>query len=259
MLRCLGLMKVLCSECARLFDVTGFRLEGSSLVISCTGCGAELRTVGGSTMAAAAPYAATASPTPSSPSQPQRALVSAADASNVVSLRTTSTVAVEHAARQAVGDEVFTVPSTFCPKCLAPRDAATQSCDRCGVVFAMAPSDRLDVPEWLARAWRELLGSWGDEARHERLRREASIRDGLIDLARLYRLRLALLPDDPFALRGREALLRLATMSITRSSSEDLDRERGYARSRTATIVLAAFGVLLALAAVVILVRMLRS
>jgi hypothetical protein len=222
-------MKFLCTHCDALAELTSFRTDGESLVVTCAKCGSENRAERVSRAGGDACHAERArAQTP----RPSVALVSSPQASNVVSLRTTSTDAVEHAARQALEVDPFEVPPGFCPKCLSPLASApsraglsANACAQCGLMFDQADPSHFQCPVWLADAWRSLLVSWGDEPRHERLRKEARLRDDLIALARLYRLRLAHLPDDPFAVRGREAVLHLAATSVSASKTREVTEQ----------------------------------
>lgn len=214
------MIKVLCPHCERLTELSRYRLDGSALVVTCARCGVESRvdsagarpdeTVPNRVASSKAPVRPALATSPSPPPQRGLALVSSAQASNVVSLRTANTEAVAHAAQQASAPNPFAVPEGLCPKCLARRSANQPSCGQCGLIFAQADVAVLAAPSWLEDAWRSLLAVWGDEERHEKLRKEAVLRDELITLGRLYQLRLALLPEDPYAQRGREELLALA-------------------------------------------------
>jgi hypothetical protein len=104
------------------------------------------------------------------------------------------------------------VPADRCPKCAAPRSAEAESCATCGLVFAQAPAEGYRPSEQTAAQWTALLAGWNDWASHQRLITAASVQGELAEVGRLYRLRLVTLPNDEMALRGREEVLRLATL-----------------------------------------------
>lgn len=217
-------MKFLCVHCERLLELGAFRVDGDALVVTCPRCGQENRA---SSESAAVPPGLgavpprtpgpqTASAAPALPLPPPRpvALSSSPQASNVVMLRTPHVEAVEKAALSLEGNP-FAVPEGFCPKCLAARPAAHESCAQCGLVFKQLAPATLEVPPWLNEAWRALLLDWGSDGAHELLRLRCARENELVPLARLYRIRLALMPDDPYALRGRDEVLRLAVAPVS--------------------------------------------
>ncbi|MBL8957610.1 MAG: hypothetical protein JNK82_42945 [Myxococcaceae bacterium] len=179
-------MKFLCSSCNRLLDVERFRVEGAVLIISCPGCGAENRAIGN---------------TPAAP-----------PAANVTPLRPPAPPVAPVLVAPPDGDRAFDVPPGHCPKCISRRSAQALACPNCGLVFEQADGDAFAPSEWLKNEWLLLLQTWGDEARHEQLRSEAMSRNELAEAGRLYRLRLALQPQDPIAARGRDEVLRLAVL-----------------------------------------------
>ena len=65
---------------------------------------------------------------------------------------------------------------------------------------------------WLQQSWVGLLQRWGELDRHDALVVEALSRGELPSLGRLYRLYLARVPADPLALRGREEVVRRASV-----------------------------------------------
>ncbi len=210
-------MKFLCPHCERLAEPAHFALDGGALVLTCARCGADAR----AEPAGLGPTTSSPTPAPAAPPSPAAAhrapvgLVSAPGASNVISLRTSTTAAAQDAARQSAEGRAFAIPEGACPKCLAQRTGGADSCGQCGLVFALANQAALAPPEWLATAWVALLDDWSQEPAHERLRKEAMLRESLIPLARLYRLRLAWMPEDPVAQRGRDELLKLAASPVS--------------------------------------------
>jgi Zn ribbon nucleic-acid-binding protein/ribosomal protein L32 len=211
-------VKVQCPACERLVELERFRLEGDVLVVHCSKCGVESR-------ATAQPAASEAvgnaqqplSPHPAGPpsSLPRVSLVSSPTASNVVTLKTVATDAVQQASQSAA--HAFEVPASVCPKCIA-RKGAGRACAQCGLVFSAFDERHVQPPEWLAADWVSLLGEWGNDGAHERLRAQASRSGALADLARLYRLRLTVCEDDPWALKAKEEILSLASSVALRPS-----------------------------------------
>ncbi|MEW6431349.1 MAG: hypothetical protein AB1730_07545 [Myxococcota bacterium] len=264
-------MKVLCPQCERLAAFGPFRVDGGVLYVTCARCGVETR-VEAPAIGARPPDASTAAPevagdapvgpglaleraappVPVRPPPPARvSLASSPGASNVVMLRTATVEAVERAARSADGNP-FEVPEGHCPKCLAVRDGSP-SCAQCGVRFDAFQEAHVAPPPWLREAWVALLRDWGTEASHEALRARAQREDALTALGRLYRLRLAVEPNDPIAEKGRADVLRVAAAPMTyrpRSGEGDNNRMK---------LVLAGAVVLLFLAAVGFFVRVLLT
>lgn len=256
-------MKVLCPQCERLAELGRFRVDAGQLYVTCARCGAEMaagasapETVSEPVEASRpAPVASSPPPAPLAPpastgdeaaatarvasapsrppSQPPRvSLASSPTASNVVMLRTASVEAVERAAQSADASP-FEVPEGHCPKCLARRDGSP-SCPQCGVQFLYFQEAHVAPPVWLKQAWVELLRDWGNDAQHDRLRARAQQEDALTALGRLYRLRLAVEPNDPIAEKGRGEVLRLAAAPMTyRPSAETA----GTSRAKTVLVV----------------------
>lgn len=190
-----------------MVDLQRFRMEGTRLYVSCPKCAAE-HAVEGAPMATAAASAMGAALSLG----PKVSLVSSPHATNVVTLRTAATEAI--LAADVVRDPLA-VPDGHCPKCLEPREAQGTACPHCGLVFQRFNPATVEAPAWLVGAFHELLGDWGSEAHHEQLCAEANRRGALQHLGRLYRLRLAWFPDDPWAELGREEVVRLAELAVT--------------------------------------------
>ncbi|MGV3622160.1 MAG: hypothetical protein ACO1OB_15155 [Archangium sp.] len=208
-------MKILCPSCERLLPLGAFRLEGATLVVTCAGCNVETRVE----RTAPAPVFAPSRPV----TQPPRvSLASTEGGSNVVVLRTAGHDAVSKAAA-AADAQPFAVPDDVCPRCIAPKAQAAE-CPHCGISFERYQEAMTMPPRWLRDDWVALLRDWGNEAKHLQLRRKAQQLDGLAAVGRLYRLRLAWVPEDPFALEGRADVLRLAAVaiSLTRPGDDEL-------------------------------------
>lgn len=209
-------VKILCPACERLLALTTFRLEGATLVVTCSGCGVESR-VERAPESVSATGAAFASRPVSQP--PRVSLASKEGASNVVVLRTAGHDAVSKAA--AAADQApFAVPDAVCPRCIAPRARAPE-CPHCGISFEKYEESMTMPPRWLRDDWVELLRDWGNEAKHALVRRKAQQLDALAAVGRLYRLRLAEVPEDPFAAEGRADILRLASVPIAFTPPQD--------------------------------------
>lgn len=190
-------LKFLCARCTRLTDVERFRVEGAVLVVTCSACGAENRSDGAAVSAPAPVPAAVTAP--------------AAPIASVVALRTPTVEAIARAAASAKA-QPFDVPEGHCPKCISKRTPHALACPSCGLTFGQTEPNAFAPSDWLQGEWRALLEAWGDDARHEALRAAAMSKGELAPLGRLYRLRIAGYPEDPYAVRGRDEVLRLAVL-----------------------------------------------
>ncbi|MCP3139599.1 hypothetical protein [Pyxidicoccus xibeiensis] len=112
------------------------------------------------------------------------------------------------------GASLFEPPPGFCPKCVAPRREGTESCAQCGLVYVNFVADEHQPSEALAGAWRALAEHWDDGEAHDRLMTLAMGRGELAMVGRLYRLRLAWAPEDAMAKRGRDEVVRRATLVV---------------------------------------------
>ena len=127
------------------------------------------------------------------------------------SLRVVSS-AVLSAAR-APPEDPFLPPPGHCPKCIGVRPENALMCPFCGLDYALFQPEAFEPSEELAQAWRGVWESWEDPAVHDRVLALASQKGELAVLGRLYRIRLAHLPEDALAQRGREEVVRLASVS----------------------------------------------
>ena len=214
-------VKVLCPQCDRLITLEVFRVEGPTLIIACTKCGAESRVESAPALTQVA-MQGRASSLP-----PRVSLASSEGSSNVVVLRTAGHEATQKAAR-AADEGPFVIPEGVCPRCIAAR-ASTPSCPHCGILFESFDEATVLPPKWLRDEWIDLLRDWGNEQKHTQLRRKAQQTDGLAAVGRLYRLRQASVPEDPVAAEGRADVLRLAAVAISfrpPSSDEDLEQRK---------------------------------
>ncbi|MBL8915354.1 MAG: hypothetical protein JNM17_31915 [Archangium sp.] len=221
-------MKVLCPHCERLLELEQFRLDGSSLIVTCAKCGQETRVTPG---AAAPVVAMTPNPIPAPQvpevrAPPRVSLASVSGASNVVVLRTASHDAVARAA--AAAESPFAIPEGLCPKCVARKREGSVECPHCGVRFEIFEEATALPPKLLRDEWVALLQDWGNDSKHQQLRRKAQQLDALATVGRLYRLRQANFPEDPFAAEALTDILRLAAvpMGIPRSDELGADQRR---------------------------------
>ncbi|MBF5041740.1 hypothetical protein FGE12_05010 [Aggregicoccus sp. 17bor-14] len=147
----------------------------------------------------------------------------------VVSLRPSGET-VRQAAALARSEDPFAPPPGHCPKCLARRREGSEVCAACGLAYANFRPEEHRPSGPLGEAWVELLAHWDEEARHERFVQLALARGELAGAGKLYRLRLVQAPQDLFAQRGRDEVLRLASIS---SGPAQLAREEGAAEGRS--------------------------
>ena len=193
-------MKFLCSACERVTAFSGFRTEGDFLVLRCSRCGVESRSrastidsPGGLTTAVAGPVSADSRKLGRKP----------------------AVVSISSALAEAAKANPFEVPEGHCPKCIAVRPALASSCAQCGLVFANFKREEVEPSASIADQFQQLLSQWEDVGGHDTMLQTALIGGELASVGRLYRIRLAHVPQDPYAARGRDEVLRLATASST--------------------------------------------
>jgi hypothetical protein len=203
-------MRFLCDGCERLAPPAGFRVELNTLVLTCARCGAETR---GRAEEAVATALAEASRGESAaePPPPPRA---SAPALKVVTLRP-SGEQVREAAALARSEDPFLVPEGFCPKCIAARREDAAACAGCGLIYANFVPAEHRPSEPLRDAWLGVLSRWDDRDAHDRLLALAVQRGELAQAGRLYRIRLAQAPEDLYAQRGRDEVVRLGLASAS--------------------------------------------
>lgn len=203
-------MRFLCDVCERLAPPAAFRVELNTLVLTCARCGAESRGKAEEVVAAAI---AEAQASASAPPPPPRA---SAPALKVVTLRP-SGEQVREAAELARSEDPFAVPEGFCPKCIAVRREGADSCDACGLVYSNFVAAEHRPSEPLRQAWLSVLSRWDDRDAHDRLLSLALQRGELAQAGRLYRIRLAQAPDDLYAQRGRDEVVRMGLAAASTS------------------------------------------
>lgn len=207
-------MRFLCDGCERLAPPASFRMELDTLVLTCARCGAETRGRAEAVAAAALAEASRGEPAAESPPPPPRA---SAPALKVVSLRP-SGEQVREAAALARSEDPFAVPEGFCPKCIAARKADAAACAACGLIYANFVPAEHRPSEPLREAWLGVLSRWDDRDTHDRLLALAVQRGELAQAGRLYRIRLAQAPDDLYAQRGRDEVVRMGLASASAAS-----------------------------------------
>ncbi|MBN1210025.1 MAG: hypothetical protein JXB05_34555 [Myxococcaceae bacterium] len=200
-------MRFLCDACERLAPPAAFRVEAGVLVMTCARCGQESRARPEEALVAAVAQAG-----PQQPSAEPSPRIVPAPSLKVVALRP-SEEQVRDAAALARSGDPFAVPEGFCPKCIAARREGAESCASCGLTFAHFDAGEYLPSEPLRTAWLSVLERWDDRDAHDRLLSLAVGRGELAMAGRLYRIRLAQAPDDLYAQRGRDEVVRLATAS----------------------------------------------
>ncbi|WP_224246983.1 hypothetical protein [Hyalangium gracile] len=201
-------MRYLCDACERLAPPAAFRVELGVLVMTCARCGQESRARPEEALVAAVAQTAAEATSPQVPAP----RTNTAPALKVVALRP-SEEQVREAAALARSEDPFAVPPGFCPKCIAVRKQGVEACASCGLVYANFDPAEQQVSEPLRAAWLAVLERWDDRDAHDRLLSLAVGRGELAVAGRLYRIRLAQAPEDLYAQRGRDEVVRLATAS----------------------------------------------
>lgn len=200
-------MRYLCDACERLAPPAAFRVELNVLVLSCARCGQETRARPEEALVAAVAEAQAESSQGASAPR-----TGTAPALKVVALRP-SEERVREAAALARSEDPFAVPPGFCPKCISVRKEGAESCAACGLVYANFDPREQRLSEELKSAWLSVLERWDDRDAHDRLVALALGRGELAAAGRLYRIRLAQAPDDLYAQRGRDEVVRVAAAS----------------------------------------------
>ncbi|XXF77405.1 hypothetical protein P2318_30790 [Myxococcaceae bacterium GXIMD 01537] len=202
-------MRFLCDVCERLAPPAAFRVELHTLVLTCARCGSETR--GRADEVAAAAHAEAAQEESDAPLPPR---ASSSPALKVVTLRP-SGEQVREAAELARSEDPFQVPPGFCPKCISVRRDASPACAACGLIYANFVPAEHRPSEPLRAAWLGVLSRWDDWDTHDRLLSVAMGRGELAQAGRLYRIRLAQAPEDLYAQRGRDEVVRLGLASAS--------------------------------------------
>lgn len=202
-------MNILCPHCERLSELTGFRMEGTDLIVRCDRCEAETRVVarGDSGLGVLEP-------------------------SRVISLvRGVPGVGTE-------GDP-FSVPAGFCPKCIATRREETFACAHCGLVYSNFQPSEVALSARLRKAFSELwTQGYGEDLRHDAVIGVALQTGELARLGRLYRIQLARHPQDCAAQRGRDEVLRFSMEQVDWVKTDTLAASQRLKRGVAVAVIL---------------------
>ncbi len=253
-------MKYLCEACERLIPPAAFRVEQGVLVMTCSRCGGDTR--GDSPLAVVMADGAVQlergagwpDMAAQAPRRPEPARTEGTAALNVVPLRPTGDQ-VRTAAELARSGDAFSVPPGFCPKCVGVRREDASTCPHCGLEFVNFRPEEHRPSDALEEDWLEVLQHWDDPAVHDRMLAKASARSELVAVGRLYRIRLAQVPDDLYARRGREEVMRLAAAS----ASSVLTPSAGPDRKQRMKLAVVGFLLVLALTVAISLLLRLRE
>jgi hypothetical protein len=206
-------VKFLCPACERLTAFSGFRVDGDLLALRCSRCGVESR----SPPAEENPIAMGVDQ--GAPPNPAPGLSGKA-----------ASTPISSAAVPTPRADASSVPEGYCPKCIAVRPAQASSCAQCGLVFENFKPGELEPSPVIAEQFQRLLSNWENIEEHDRLLQGALIQGELATIGRLYRIRLARAPQDAYAARGRDEVLRLATASSTALANAKSGEEPRAAR-----------------------------
>jgi hypothetical protein len=190
-------MNGLCFFCQQPVEVVDFRLGEGVVVVRCPACGKEQRLslseASGDNSGAAAsafnPEPQAKAPAPPSGLQP--------------------------ASGAQPFEPAFEPPLGFCPKCVAPRPPAANSCPACGLVFGKALSTDVVPSAGLQASFRALGAHWEEAAAHVRFLHLAQKSGELAAAGRLYRIRLAQAPEDAVARASLEATVKMASAPVS--------------------------------------------
>ncbi|ATB50754.1 hypothetical protein [Corallococcus macrosporus] len=217
-------MKFLCDACERLVPLQTFRTEAGGLVVTCGRCGADSR-VGPPSAAPRADVGAGMAPAfepVSAPPAVPAPMPLPGDSGEPVARAATPALRVVRLdagppAAPLTDEALFEPPPGVCPKCVGPRREEALSCAQCGLVYVNYLPGEPPLSDVLADAWRKLAARWEDWDAHDRLMTLAVGRGELAMVGRLYRVRLARAPGDTVAQRGRDEVVRRATLGVPSS------------------------------------------
>jgi hypothetical protein len=108
-------------------------------------------------------------------------------------------------------EDPFMPPPGYCPKCIGPRKEGPVVCPYCGLEYARFRPEEFRLSPVLSSTWLGVVEQWESKGAHDKVLALASEKGELAALGRLYRIRLARVPDDAQAKRGREEVVRLAS------------------------------------------------
>lgn len=246
-------MKFQCEACERLVPLEVFRVEAGALVVRCDRCGAESRALAAASsvsMGSASLSREGGGPASSAPRPESAAALSQPPLPPRASSPALRVVRGAGAGAVPSGEALFEPPPGYCPKCVAVRPEDAESCAQCGLVYVNFLPDEHRPSGVLADAWRGVAERWEDWEAHDRLMTLAMGRGELAMLGRLYRLWLARVPEDALARRGRDEVVRRATLVVPSASDASSTSDATQKRVKTVGLVVL-FLVVLVLAAVV--------
>ena len=113
------------------------------------------------------------------------------------------------------------IPPGHCPKCITPRTPQVLICNACGLVFANFRAEEHQPSAALESAWRGLEDRWNRQEEHEKFLQMAFNMDELAKAGRLYRIRLAAVPDDAQAKVALEVMVRMASTAAAAAAKSD--------------------------------------
>ncbi len=214
------LVKYVCEACERLVPPAEFRIEDGLLVLKCPRCDVETRGA-----AEHSPSERSATLRISLPTS----LVEEAQAALETSRPMPTLRVVPGGPSAPVQDarppeDPFRPPPGHCPKCIARRGEGARQCAFCGLDYELYQPEELEPSETLATAWRGVWESWERPETHDKVLALAAEKGELAALGRLYRIRLAHLPEDAMAHRGRDEVLRLASAGSLMLSTPPPDK-----------------------------------
>lgn len=200
-------MKLLCPACERLTEASGYRLDAGALLLRCSRCEVE--------SASGIPPAEVRSEAPAPAAQEPRVIPLMPD---MVTPAVAPAETVSPDAPPAGEVDPLAVPLDHCPKCIAPRGPEALACGQCGLVFSNFEPEEHRPSTSLLASWARLCERWSEAAGHDQFLRECMSRGELAPAGRLYRIRLAHVPGDALAQRGRDEVVRLAMSVATLSA-----------------------------------------
>jgi hypothetical protein len=113
------------------------------------------------------------------------------------------------------------IPPGHCPKCITPRTPQALICNACGLVFANFRAEEHQPSAALESVWRALEDRWSKQDEHEKFLQMAFNMDELAKAGRLYRIRLAAVPDDAQAKTALESMVRMASTAAAAAAKTD--------------------------------------
>ncbi len=108
--------------------------------------------------------------------------------------------------------------SSACPKCTRARIPDSESCPRCGLVFALWSPDsagpELVLPAEGETFWAAVVKAWDDDGAHDAFVKYCSAAGQLVVAGRRYRERLDTRQDDAVAARMQQRVVGMATAAL---------------------------------------------